>query len=75
MPMPARMGRSLMRRMRRRSLGSGMSRYAISFFYGKVLILACTGDCTQCDDGFTGTGICWGTTIDSVKGESTALLS
>jgi hypothetical protein len=36
----------------------------------EVLIPACNGDCTQCDDGFTGTGSCLGTTTDSVKGES-----
>jgi hypothetical protein len=64
-----------MRRMRKRSLGSGMSRYAISFSFGKVLISACTGDCTQCDDGLIGTGTCLGTTTDSVKGELLDLLS
>jgi hypothetical protein len=42
---------------------------------GEVLISACTGECTQCDDGFTGTGTCLGTTTDSVKGESSELLS
>jgi hypothetical protein len=36
----------------------------------EALISACTGDCTQCDDGLTGTGTCLGTTTDSVKGES-----
>lgn len=29
---------------------------------------ACTGECTQCDDGLTGSGTCLGTTTDSVKG-------
>jgi len=42
---------------------------------GEVLISACTGDCTQCDDGLTGTGTCLGTNIDSVKGESFELPS
>jgi hypothetical protein len=39
----------------------------------EVLIPACTGDCTQCDDGLTGTGTCLGTTTDSGKGGSNAL--
>jgi hypothetical protein len=35
----------------------------------KELMIACTGECTQCDDGLIGTGSCLGTTTDSIKGE------
>jgi len=74
MSMPIRVGRDLMRRMCRWSLGSGMSRYAIPSCDRRELISACTGDCAQCDDGLTGTGACLGTATDSVKGESIPLL-
>jgi hypothetical protein len=41
----------------------------------EVLMAVCTGKCTQCDDGLTGTGTCLGTTTDSTTGESIALLN
>jgi hypothetical protein len=75
MSMPAWLGRGVMRRMRRGSLGTGMSGYVIILSIGEILISACTGDCTQCDDDLTGTGTCLGTTTDSVKGEFRELLS
>jgi hypothetical protein len=37
----------------------------------QCLISGCTDDCTQCDDGLTGTGSCLGTASNSIKGEST----
>ena len=32
--------------------------------------IACSGDCTQCDDGLAGTGTCLGTKTDSLKRQS-----
>lgn len=37
-----------------------------------LLMIACTGDCTRCDDGLHGSGTCLGTTTDSVRGVSTS---